>query len=195
LAWPVGWKRNTIGGVSRTPFRSGKGKVTVYDAITRLERELERLGADNPILSTNLRTGLRGDPLSAQPQPADRGAAVYFKLNGKDRVLACDVFTEVAGNIAAIANHIDALRRIERYGVGTMDQAFAGYDALPAPSAENRPMWRAILGFRPDTEVSVDDVRVNHRALAKASIGNDERLRVLNVARDQALVELGAPVR
>jgi hypothetical protein len=181
-----------LGGVKNPAFTSHGRKITVYDAITRLDAELERLRAEDSILSTNLRTGLRGDPLSSQGEPKDPGVAVYFKLNGHDRVLACDLYTGVAGNIAAIASHIDALRRIERYGVGTIEQAFAGYDALPPPGPENRPIWRAILGFKPDTTVTPDDVKVNHRALAKASIGNEERLRILNVARDQALVELGS---
>lgn len=201
LSWPMGWKRNQLGGVKRSAFSSHGRAITVYDATSRLSSELDRLGARDAILSTNLRTGLRGDPLSSQPEPKDPGAAVYFKLRTatpagagtvlREKVLACDLYTTVAGNIAAIASHIDALRRIERYGVGTMDQAFAGYDQLPPPSAENRPVWRAILGFRPEAQVSQDDVRVNFRALAKASIGNEERLKALNLARDQALAELG----
>lgn len=191
LCWPVGWKRNPLGGVRRSSFSSRGREITVYDATSRLERELGFLHAEDMILSTNLRTGLRGDPLSSQREPADRGAAVFFKLNKKDRVLACDVYTTVAGNIAALAAHIDALRRIERYGVGTMEQAFAGYDALPPPSEDNRPQWRRILGFKPETVVTAEDVKLNFRALAKAAIGNEERLVALNLARDQAMVELG----
>jgi hypothetical protein len=63
---------------------------------------------------------------------------VYFKLHGKDRVLACDKWDRVADNIAAIAAHIDAIRRQDRYGVGTIDQAFAGYSALPPPGGTSR---------------------------------------------------------
>jgi hypothetical protein len=196
LAWPTGWKRNPLGGSKYTPFKSGKahykGKVTVNDAITRLEAELGRLGATDAVLSTNLRTGLRGDPLSGQPEPADRGAAVYFKLKGQDRVLACDTYTTVAGNVAAIANHIDALRRIERYGVGTLEQVFAGYDALPPPSDDNRPPWRQVFGIHPTATISPADVNLVYRARAK-QVANDERaLCILNLAREAAMRELGA---
>jgi hypothetical protein len=50
----------------------------------------------------------------------------------------------VAQNIAAIADHIDAMRRMERYGVATMTQMFTGFLALPAPLVVDD--WRAALG-------------------------------------------------
>lgn len=57
--------------------------------------------------------------------------------------MACDKWDRVADNIASLAAHIECLRGIERYGVGTLEQAFRGYQALPAPNAE-KP-WREIL--------------------------------------------------
>lgn len=198
LSWPTGWKRaSRHGGNKFTPFTSRGGKITTYDATTRLDRELDRLGATSAILSTNLRLGMRGDPLSAQPEPADRGVAVYFKMKGKDRVLACDVYTTVAGNIAAIAAHIDALRRIDRYGVGTLDQAFAGYDALPSPGAHNRPPWRKVFGFKDEQDVSTETIQGAYRELAKLMHpdlqgGSHEAMAGLNEARDAALQELSA---
>jgi hypothetical protein len=208
LAWPFGWKRNPLGGRRTSPFKSGRNKVTVYDAITRLERQLDLLHATDPVLSSNLRTGLRGDPLSNQPEPQDRGVAVYFKMRSTvrsrdsggevrsqelvDRVLACDVYTTTSGNIAAIANHIDALRRIERYGVGTLDQAFAGYDALPAPSANNRAPWRSIFGIHPTANITPEDVNLVYRARAKNVATNESALLTLNLAREDAMRELGA---
>jgi hypothetical protein len=48
----------------------------------------------------------------------------------------------VADNIAAIAAHIDAIRRQDRYGVGTLDQAFAGYVCRRAIiNASTRNRW------------------------------------------------------
>ena len=188
LAWPVGWPRTTE--LRNTPFRHHGRDITIAAAIDRLERELERLGATDYMLSSNLKLSLVGVPYSGQGEPKDRGVAIYFKLKGHDRVLACDRYLSCAGNIAAIANHIDALRRIERYGVGTIEQAFAGYAALPPPSLDNRAPWRATLGFHPMTNVTVDDVQVNFRALAKRAATDEERLRELNLARDAAIAEL-----
>jgi len=173
---------------------TGKGtkRVTVPTACTRLLDQIERLGGSDPILSTNVEPTIYGLPKGGRAEPSDPGAAVYFKLQGKDRVLACDRWLSVAENIAALAAHIDAIRRVDRYGVGTMEQAFAGYDALPPPSDDNRPAWRATLGFRPDSRVTVEDVNLNYRTLAKKDPSNEYRLLDLNLAREAALRELGA---
>jgi hypothetical protein len=189
LAWPQGWPRCT--DLQSARFKAHGRDITISAAMDRLERELERLGATDGFLSSNLKLGLSGVPLSGQAEPRDRGVAVYFKLDGADRVLACDRYLSCAGNIAAIANHIDALRRIDRYGVGTLQQAFAGYTGLPPPSADNRPPWRSTLGFKPHTTVTAEDVKVNFRTLAKQAATDENRLRDLNLARDAALRELG----
>jgi DnaJ-like protein len=158
LAWPMGWKRTRHHERKRAAFaksststnynvnghpttRTSTRPLTVSDAIARLSGELSRLGAADEVLSTNVAVRLDGLPRSGQPEPDDPGAAVYFKLGKHDRCLACDRWDRVADNIAAIAQHIDALRRIDRYGVGTMEQAFAGYAALP-PTAED---WWLVL--------------------------------------------------
>ena len=203
LSWPTGWPRTPAAG-RRVPRFGTKGlgvgvrAITVGSAIERLDRQLDRLGgggtSTGAILSTNLRIGLRGDPLSGQPEPSDPGAAVYFELRGKARVLACDRWVTAGGNIAAMAAHVDAIRAVERYGVGTLDQAFAGYDALPPPGAGNRPPWRSTLGFKPLARATVADVNLNYRALAKRAVGlapgDESRLLELNLAREAALREL-----
>lgn len=202
LSWPAAWKRTPATSRRQARFfatsasidglqRWKGGKVTIAQAIDRLDKQLELLRATAAILSTNVSLGRRGEPLSSRGDPQDPGAACYFQLKGKPRVLACDAWDRVADNIAAIAAHIDAMRRIERYGVGNLEQAFAGYDALPAPAADNRPPWRGMLGFPPSTTVTADDVRVAYRSKAKVA-GNDQgALLQLNLARDQALREIG----
>jgi hypothetical protein len=118
--------------------------LTLVDAWERIARECDALAARGPVLSSNVELRLNGQPRAGQPEPADPAAALYFQLDGKPVVLACDRYTEVAQNVAAIAAHIEASRRIERYGVATMEQMFTGFLALPAPLAVND--WRAELG-------------------------------------------------
>ena len=164
LAWPMNWKRTMPRDRKRADFRhTKKGQreivsvtgqrslvtdrksvaLTIASAIERLDGEVRRLGADdNMILSTNVPVGLKGMPYSVKGEPTDPGVALYITLDRKALVFACDKWDRVPDNIAAIAQHIDALRRIERYGVGRLDQAFVGYAALP-PSAED---WRIVLG-------------------------------------------------
>ena len=96
--------------------------------------------------------------------PTDPGAAVYFSFKDKATVLAGDRFLRVAYHIAAIAGHIEALRRVERYGVGTIEQALAGYKALPADTAAN---WRVVFGFTPESTPTLDQVDSAVKAAAR----------------------------
>lgn len=189
LAWPTGWARTPRHKRQRAAFRSGGRRLSVFDAIKRLSAEVDRLGATNEILSTNVETRLDGLPRSNQPEPMDGGAALYFRLKGAPRCLACDKWNRVADNIAAIAQHIDALRRIDRYGVGTLEQAFAGYAALP-PKADP---WDVLGVPRTATRNQILDA---HRSLATQHHpdkgGTDEQMARINAARDEALRVLEA---
>lgn len=129
--------------VEHTVRRTKSKEVGVPLATERLEQQLSKLGADHPILSTNLELRLNGMPRGGQKDPNDPGAAVWFTFQGKRTVLACDKWMRVADNIAALAAHIRAIRSVENYGVGTLEQAFRGYQALPAPNSE-KP-WRQVL--------------------------------------------------
>lgn len=213
LTWPVGWlrtqpadrKRATF-GKSVTVERQEKNWQTGHvdtirakrsvalgsgDAAERLEYQLEALGASEMILSTNQRLRLDGRPRANEVEPADVGAAVYFRLNRKDHVLACDKWDRVADNIAALAAHVDAIRRIDRYGVGSLEQAFAGYQALPAKGQT----WRTTLGFAPDEAVDVDMVNRAFRERARgahpdAPNGSHDAMASLTQAKTEALQEL-----
>src|SRR3954469_1207873 len=155
----------------------------------RLFREIDILSASSGVVSTNVETRADGMPRSDRRVPDDPGVAVYFKLHGKDRVLACDKWDRVADNIAAIAAHIDAIRRQDRYGVGTLDQAFAGYSALPPPGSSSsiRP-WHEVLGLR--AHASLAEAETEYRRRAKVAHpdngGSAERMAELNAAIAEA---------
>jgi hypothetical protein len=127
-AYPLHWPRWVKRASFRTAprFTSDGKPITVTVARERLQAELDRLGAKNAVLSTNMELRLDGRPRSDRRAPDDPGVAVYFHLGKKSMCMPCDKWDTVAGNIAAIAGHIDALRRIERYGVQSIEQAFAG---------------------------------------------------------------------
>lgn len=203
LEWPIGWKRNRsrrnadfkMTREDRTSAGILKRTTPVNMAVAteRLERQLDALGAKNPTLSTNVSLTLRGIPRGDE-KPFDPGAAVYFTFRGKATVLACDSYYRVAENIAALAAHIDALRRIERYGVGTIEQALAGYKALPADSAAD---WRTAFGFKPG-RVERHQLDQVYREMARQKhpdITHDDGAAMawLNRARDYAIAELATP--
>lgn len=199
LAWPDGWKRTPRAERQRASFGTverragvyaGKSRISVADAVGRLADELRALGAEREVLSTNLRPRLDGRLEGAEP--GEPGAAVYFVLHGRRLCLAADRWDRVADNITALAWHIRALRAIERYGVGTTDQAFAGYLAL-APDPERE--WWLVLDLPP--AASLVEVEEAFRRLAKTAHpdagGSHDRMARLTAARTAARKALGAP--
>ena len=191
LQWPSGWKRTPGHARANGNFRADRVYIGVPKAVDRLERELDRLGADSPTLSTNLRPRISGGIVANEGEPSDVGVAIYFRFKGRATVLACDRYFRIADNIAAIAAHIDALRRIERYGVGTIEQALAGYRSLPADTAAD---WRNVFGFTPTERVSVEQLQVKFKERAATAHpdkgGTDEGMAHVNRAREHALSEL-----
>ena len=185
LHWPQGWPRSTH------RVRSRFGKTTVSRATTEVLGELDRLRVSHIVISTNLVTRLDGLPRSGQRTPDDPGVAVYFRLNGCDRVLACDQWDRIEHNMRAIAKHVEALRGIDRWGVGSVDKAFDGYSALPPPP---EPDWRAVLCLN-GSEVTSEQIKWQFRTLLlerHPDHGGDAKdFAELQAARDAALAALG----
>ena len=197
LSWPTGRPRTPAASRDRAPFGSMKRvagrsyesreSLSVAEATSRLQVELDRLGAREIVLSTNVEPRLDGYPRSDRREPADSGAALYFRFGGKDTVLACDKWDRTADNIAAIAKHLEALRGMDRWGVGTLEQAFAGYQALPAPE-----QWWQVLGV-PES-ASREHINAAWRDKANTAHpdkgGSDAAMARLNAARDDGLRRL-----
>lgn len=210
LSWPVGWKRTpahqrrraafhatsvAYGSADSAGVRSSyrtKRSLTVGDGLDRINGALRRLNARRVVISSNLRTRMDGLPYASQAkQLDDPGVAVYFTINNAPRVLACDRWLSAAENMAAIAGHIDAFRAQERYGVGTLEQAFAGYAALPPKGGT----WRTTLGFAVDEVVDADQIERAFRERARTAHpdvagGSHDAMASLTQAKSEALEEL-----
>lgn len=199
LSWPTGWPRTKELQRQRARFGqkdyskswSATKALTIAIARDRLQAELERLGASNPILSTNVELRLDGQPRSDRSPPVDPGVAIYFDLRGKPTVLACDKWDRVADNINALAKHIEAMRGMDRWGVGTLEQAFTGYQALAAPE----PWWK-ILGLAGPSsdkaEIRAAYRQASGRAHPDVPGGSHDRMAAVNAARDEGLSQLEA---
>jgi hypothetical protein len=203
LSWPAGWPRTARRDQQRARFSSRANRMnrrkTVAEAVRALDQELERLHAASIVLSTNLRVKLNGLPYGAQKEPDDTGAACYFAIEGKPVVLACDKWDAVADNIYAIAMHIDAMRGMDRWGVGNLDRAFTGYAALPPAGAQQT--WWQVLGLTSDLaemdkQAATSHIHIAYRGKARTAHpdagGSDEAMSRLNVARDEGLRAIGA---
>lgn len=198
LSWPEGWPRTKyrqrarFGSRAETNDRSLRS-LTIHAALRRLNDELARLPAHSIEISTNVAVRLDGLPYSDARIPADPGVAVYFKRGGKSLVLACDKWDRVQDNIAAIAAHIDALRGIERYGVGSLDRAFTGYEALPAPGQRD---WRDVIRIDGRSPEDAGELRRMFAVLARQRHpdhgGDHAMMAELNTAYAEAQKEFKA---
>lgn len=209
LCWPDGWRRRSAG--SRLDEKFGKKgrndyghygllSLTVGQATTRVLHELRRFGVPdyNVIISSNLKVRQDGLPYSKQRDPEDPGVAVYWRppdkrLRGKvivpgEKVIAVDLYRRTAGNLAAIAATLEAMRAIDRHGgAEILERAFTGFEALPSPND-----WRHVLGF--DETPDWPTVEERYKALAKQRHpdqgGSNAMMQELNRAMDDARREL-----
>jgi hypothetical protein len=194
LYWPDGWKR--------TPSaQRGFGRFRLGFAVARdgLMRELDRMGATDILLSTNVPLKRDGLPYASAGQPEDSGAAVYFNYKGKKVCLACDRFMLVKDNLNAIKHTIDALRGIERWGASDMlERAFRGFAALPGAPVQRS--WRETLGFTQDDvragRVTAEAIDSRFRELVQKHHpdkgGDADTFREVVAAREAARIEVGA---
>lgn len=152
LSWPAGWPRTPIAERKAAKFHRSermvpstpggyaaarKVELSIFDAVKRVQRELELFGvlAHTIVISTNVETRRDGLPRSDRRMPTDPGVAVYWQDPDTDvqQAMAIDLYDTVAGNLAAIAATIDAMRAIERHGgAQVLKRAFSGFKALPS---------------------------------------------------------------
>lgn len=198
FAYPVNWPVGRPRTQARKPalFNSG-GKALLFDqAVGRLAAQVNAVTPRGHkwrmrelTLSTNYELRVDGRPRRDRGTPSDPGVAFFFELDGKPHLLACDRWDTIAGNIAAIAAHIEALRGQERWGVATLHEAFAGHVALPAPE-----QWWQVLGLT--AAAPVDLIQRRYRELARDAHpdrgGSTAAMARLNAARDEGLKARGA---
>ncbi len=167
------------------------------DAVEEIYRNLKLIGVGdwNVVVSTNVELRQDGLPYSNRRSPEDPGAAVYFKLKNKPCSLACDKWNRVEDNLYAIAKHLEALRGQERWGVGSVDQAFAGYMALPPAGTSVGMSWWNVLGCAHDApfEIVKDAYRDKARVAHPDNGGSNDAMVAVNAAWDQARASFKIP--
>lgn len=136
-------------------------------------------------MSTNVAVRRDGLPCARQRTAEDPGAAVYFKLDSvpEGLVLACDRWLRSRTTSPPSPPNIGALRGIDRWGVGSVRQAFAGYKRLAAGDAPT-PWWE-VLGT--DRQAPAVTVKQAYKKLAKLhhpdrETGNLKRFRAISKA-------------
>lgn len=188
LHWPEGWPR------TKHP-QSSRFDVSFATARDGLMEQIRMLGGRYVVLSSNIELRRDGLPYANQPEPADKGVAVYFEWKGKQHVLACDRWNRIKDNMRALEKSVEAMRGIDRWGASTiLERSFSAFVALP-PAGERKRPWREVFGFpavsRPDRE----GIEIEFRRLAKKhhpdAGGSPDAMAELNRARDEAMQEIG----
>lgn len=180
-AFPLHWPQHR----PRTRQRENSAfKTSLSVARDALMLELQRLGAKDIILSTNIRLRQDGLPYAGEREPVDPGVAVYFQYKGKAMCFACDRWTKVYDNMQAVRRTIEALRGIARWGTGDMLQAaFAGFTALPAPMQVQRDWW-TVLKCNRDAQLHVAEAQYKILAMENhPDLGGDpDKMAEINAA-------------
>ena len=199
LQWPGGWPRTSDSERCRARFHT-----SLINAAREVRLELERIGANNVAITTNMPTRRDGLPYSTAKPPDDAGVAAWWVTPaGMVSVIACDRWDRVQDNARAIAASLEAMRALDRWGAGQVAQrARATFNALPsgeaAPIQRERP-WRDVLGGFPVGIGPADLLalaKYRHRTLIidahpDRAGGSHAAAAQLNAALEQAELELG----
>lgn len=120
-----------------SPFKADYG-----DTLDLLDRELWHLNARDVVFEVALLPAdirLDGRPRANARPAAHPGVVVSFgSIHGPLRY-ACDAFRNWQANLRAIALGLEALRKVERYGITKRGEQYTGWSALPPGSIAAGP--------------------------------------------------------
>lgn len=193
--WPEGWRERTDRPFS--PFRA-----TYSATLDLLDRELHNLAARDAFVQVDatsrdcrLDGQLRADAKVGHP-------GVILTVDSKrfgTLVYPCDAFSGGwkqpgwQANLRAIALGLEALRKVERYGIAERGQQYAGFGALPPARPMGAPMTAEVAAalLHVDVEAGPAEVRrawKRYAAPQHPDVGGDpETFRRLTEARDMLL--------
>lgn len=196
LYWPTGYPRTKWIESSKFGNHSfAKARDTIFSELNLLLDYNER---KTIVLSTNLPLRLDGIPYANMAQPQDKGIAVYFQYKNESVVLCCDKWNKVEHNMWSVAQTINALRGIERWGVSDfLKRSFTGFNTLP-PKQEKKEWWLVFKYQSKPGTASWDweGVQAQYKSLAKqyhpdVAGGSTELFQELNNAYEEATKYFG----
>lgn len=127
LTWPLEFRATSA---FTDPFTA-----TLGSTLAVLERELVMLGAHTVAVELaisedeiNSRTGWP----KANARPRHQGVIISFESKHGPLRYGTDAFPRWQSNLRALALALEALRKVERYGVGRRGEQYQGWRALPS---------------------------------------------------------------
>lgn len=185
---PLGeWPRPFTRGRKDSTFRAGYKETQDL-----LDRELRHLGARNIALQVALEPrDIRRDGYPrADARPMKHpGVILTFERwmpNGKKNErgeplgtykpfsMPCDAFTDWESNLRAIGLALEALRKVDRYGVTQQGEQYAGWAALPVGASPERVEAAAFVSEH--SGIFISPSSTDAEALEKARRNGMKRL-------------------
>lgn len=181
---PIGsdWQGERSGGVQGSRFkRAGRAKegggweygspVPWPDTLALLDRELSMLGVDEFVLQLDMaERDIRLDGLPrSDARPSSTAVIISFEASVGALRYQCDTFDTWQANVRAIALGLEALRKIDRYGISGRGQQYTGWLALPAQSQSHTEAL-AFLGSVTGHSTKPDDSPENLHAMYREAV-------------------------
>jgi len=161
---------------SGNPFRAGWD-----DTLYQLKYELEKLGAAEVVIEVALREDeirLDGWPRSGA-RPTHPGVVVSFDSRHGPLRYGTDAFPHWQANVRAIALGLEALRKVERYGIGRRGEQYAGWRQLGAGDSELAQRGRELIAEHGGSTAALKATHPDHG-------GDPEDFRAVQAAREAA---------
>lgn len=123
------WPRAVDKQRPHSPFRAN-----YTETLQLLERECRQLGADQVIVEL----ALHEDDLRRDGKPyagahtSHPGVIVAFESDHGPLKYTADKFATWTENVRAIALGLEALRKVDRYGMTSRGEQYSGWKALPS---------------------------------------------------------------
>lgn len=125
------WQGNLTGRRKRSQFSS-----TWTNTRSLLERELKHVKARDAVLElTANQSMMRNDGWPYADARVDPPVRLTFASPHGPMVYQCDKFTTWQDNVRAIALGLEALRKIDRYGISNDGQQYQGWTQIEAKSS------------------------------------------------------------
>jgi hypothetical protein len=163
----------------QTPHHSRQGSrfdSTYMQTLDLLERELNHLCANNIIVQAEVELGQVRNDGWLKSNATVRGPAVILSFTRgraqEEFSYPCDTFTHWQANLRAIALSLEALRKVDRYGVTSSGEQYQGFKRLaaPDPAAEKNAaliVLEQLSGIQVSAASSPDAIDTAYRAAAR----------------------------
>lgn len=139
------WPRERRSSHDRSPF-----SATWISTVELLERELTQLGASNGVIlvdCSELDIRLDGTYPKADARVGYPGVVVAFDSTHGPLKYVADRFRAWQDNVRAIALGLEALRKVDRYGITSRGEQYTGWAALPAGEGSGPSTFAEAVAF------------------------------------------------